>query len=173
MKCIIKGKNNKSVNGTVIVRRKFVPIKLLIERENQFLNAGAKLPFTTSKVNALLVTSMVEKKCSDTPITPRYYFGITDSKMEDDRFLQLNNGIEYNSAYPPDIYEDQQITGWWYFAHSATERLPFYQGDGFLEPLEDYKQLSLQFEGQCNPDLFFLWSGLYTGNAFITFEEYT
>ncbi|WP_299187639.1 hypothetical protein [uncultured Aquimarina sp.] len=173
MKCIIKRENNKKDNNGLIVRRKFVPIKFTIQRENQFLNAGAKLPFTAAKVNALLVTSKVEKKCSDSPITPRYYFGITDSKMEDERFLELNDGIEYNDSYPPDIYVEQQTEGWWYFAHPATDKLPFYQGDGFLEPLEDYKELNLQFDGQCNPNLFFLWSGIHTGTTFITFEEYT
>lgn len=171
MKCIVKEKN-KGGNAT-IVRRKFVPIKFTIQRENQFLNAGAKLPFATSKVQALLVTSKLENKCSDLPIIPRYYFGITDSKMEDNSFLQLSDGIEYNGIYPPDIFVEQQTEGWWYFAHPATDRLPFYQGDGFLEPLEDYKELNLQFEGQCNPDLFFLWSGIHTGTTFITFEEYT
>lgn len=172
MKCIVHIGNKKGGSATV-VRRKFVPIHINIERENQFVNASAKLPFFSSKVNALLVTSKINRKCNDNPIAPRYYFGITDTKMEDDRFLKLSDGIPYDSVYPPDIFVEEQTQGWWYFAHPVTDRLPFYQGDGFLEPLENYQQLKIQFEDRCDTDAFYLWNGTHTGSTFITFEEYT
>ena len=168
MKCLIKTDNNTS-----IVRRKFVPIRFKIERENQFINASAKLPFSTAKVVGVLTTVNGKKPCSDDPLPPRYYFGFTDTEMTDDSFLQLQEGTLYDEDYPPDIFVEQQAGGWWYFAHPVLDRLPSYQDDQFLEPLRDAKELNILFPGQCEPEQYLLYSKPFTGSIWITFEEYT
>ncbi|MBQ4818875.1 hypothetical protein [Aquimarina sp. MMG016] len=172
MKCIIKGGNNKSTYDTVIVRRKFVPIKFIIERENQFLNAGTKLPFATTKVNALLVTSKVKKSCVDKELLPKYYYGISDFKMTDTQFLADNDGDFYDGDYPPDGFSNGEFTNqWWYYVHPVLDRFPLFIDNGISEELGDPILLEFTREGQCTPDKYYLWSERLpkSGSSLITF----
>ncbi|KAA1244524.1 hypothetical protein [Aquimarina sp. RZ0] len=170
MKCIIHNENNKGGSAT-IVRRKFVPIKFTIERENQFLNAAAKLPFTTTKVNALLTTSEVQKPCNDTPLPTRYYYGSTPGKMEDTSFLETDTGTVYNTPYPPDGFSNGMRGMWWYYVHPITDRFPVHLENGILETLAAPITVKIKQEGQCTADGYYLWSGILpvTGFSLVTF----
>ncbi|WP_103072269.1 hypothetical protein [Aquimarina sediminis] len=169
MKCQIDI-NNKKGDDTVIVRRKFVPIKFNIHRENQFLSAASKLPFTTSKVIGVLTTTNVKKQCSDTPFPTHRYYGVAASQMEDTSFLETNPGEVYTSMYPPDVIIEQQAGGWWYYAHPVTDIHPFIVSGDFPSEPRTPKLIDLKAEGQCNPEPYYLWSERFYGYAMITFN---
>ena len=168
----IQVENNKSTKGTVIVRRKFVPIKFTIERGNQFLSAGAKLPFfTTSKVVGLLTSTEVDAKCNDQPLPPKYYYGITDTQMEDTSFLEDNAGILLEEDYAPDIEMQGNSSQWWYYVHPVRDRFPTMFASDFIALLDTPTRIDLLIPGQCNPEPYYLWSETFMGFAFITFNE--
>ncbi|WP_271785289.1 hypothetical protein [Aquimarina algiphila] len=169
MKCLIHLGNKQDANGLVI-RRKFVPIKLTIHRENQFLNAEAKLPFATNAVIGILTTSNVQKKCSDVPGPSRLYYGVSPSKMEDTSFLELNPGTTYTTNYPRNVTIEEQAGGWWYYAHPVTDTFPFIvSGDIPATPRTPIIIDVLQ-SGQCTPEKYYLWSYPFYGYAFISFN---
>ncbi len=173
MKCIIDSGNKEDKKG-VIVRRKFVPLKFTIHRENQFLNAAVKLPFTTAKVIGVLTTSNSQKPCSDTPILPRLYYGLSDTLVDDDRFLTITPGVEYAQS-PPDARLSQDIyTGlYWYYAHPVTDDFPWlYQGE-LIDQLTDPQIISILPKGRCTPVEYYLWSDRFIGYLLITHQAYT
>ncbi len=171
MKCNTDKYNKKDPQG-VIVRRKFVPIKFSIHRENQFLNAGTKLPYTTAKVIGVLTTSTIHNKCNDLPLPPRYYYGISDSEMIDTRFLQTNRGSTFTSQYPPDgFFNGPTGTHWWYYIHPILDRFPVLLDNGMYQSLTNPITLEIKQEGQCTPEHYYLWSGKLpdTGFSLVTF----
>ncbi|GAA4277018.1 hypothetical protein [Aquimarina mytili] len=158
MKCRIQLGNKEDSKG-VIVRRKFVPIQFKITRENQFVNASAKLPFTTNKVIGVLTTKQVNT-CNKAPFTSRYYTGITDNQIEDASFLESNPGEVYTGSYPPDItYGIFSEFKWWYFAHPILDKRPTITLNGFDLSI-DPKIVSVSVEGHCDPQEYYLWSGI-------------
>ena len=171
MKCLINTADKQEQNR-IIVRRKFVPIKFTVQREGQFLNAGAKLPFATSKVNGLLVTSKVEDPCVDEGLPPKYYYGTSDTRMTDTRFLSDNQGSFYDGEYPPDGVFQAPFTGqWWYYVHRILDRFPIYIDNGLFQRLVDPVTIAFKQPGQCTPDQYYLWSGRLPGDgiAIVTF----
>ncbi len=173
MKCKLPSSNKTATSG-LWVRRKFVPIQLTIHRENQFVNASAKLPFTTAKVIGVLPVVQVEQECSDTPVPPRLYYGLSDTLVDDDRFLQLSTGTEYTTT-PPDATLSREIYSglYWYYAHPATDTFPYLYEDDFMDRLTDPKIIEVLEEGQCSPVEYYLWSGPFIGYVLITHNEYT
>ncbi|WP_271785361.1 hypothetical protein [Aquimarina algiphila] len=170
MKCLIHSGNKEHTEG-LIIRRKFVPLKFTIHRENQFLNAAAKLPFTTNAVIGILKTSNVQIKCSDVPGPSRLYYGVSPSKMEDTSFLELNPGTTYTTNYPRNVTIEEQTGGWWYYAHPVTDIFPFIaSGDIPAEPRTPIVIDILQ-SGQCNSEKYYLWSYPFYGYAFISFNS--
>ncbi len=158
MKCKIQLNNKQGSNG-VIVRRKFVPIQFKITRENQFVNATAKLPFTTNKVIGLLTTKRVNT-CTKEPFAPRFYVGVTNNRMEDSSFLETNPGIEFTENYPPDVVLDiYSGFKWWYFVHPVLDRLPTILLNGFDLGI-DPKTIQIKVDGYCDPQDYYLWRGI-------------
>ncbi len=157
MKCKIDSDNKEHPEG-LVVRRKFVPLKFTIQRENQFLNAEAKLPFTTNKIIGVLTCSKVNS-CTDEGIPTKYYTGITALEITDTRFLSLNDGVFYGENYPPDIVMNPSGNRWWYYIHPILDRLPVLIENGFFTPLEDPVTVEFKQEGQCTPGKYYLWSG--------------
>ncbi len=157
MKCKIQLSNKQGSKG-VIVRRKFVPIQFKITRENQFVNAAAKLPFTTNKVIGLLTCSKAHA-CADQDVPSKYYAGISDSEITDTSFLGLNDGVFYAENFPPDVVLNPSPNRWWYYVHPIVDRLPVIIENGFFIALEDPVTVAFKQEGQCNPGKYYLWSG--------------
>lgn len=158
MKCILK-ENNKSGNDSVVIRRKFVPIQFNIERENQFVNASVKLPFSTAKVVGVLTTHKVTP-CKDTPFPNSYYFGVSSAEMRDTSFLENSTSNFYDTAYPPDTRIEGKSGDWWYFVHPITDVSPYYltASVGYIQLTDDPIIVEILHPGQCEPDLYQLWS---------------
>lgn len=173
MKCKIHTHNKKEAKA-VIVHRKFVPIRFKITRENQFVNAAAKLPFTSNGVIGMLTTNKVNS-CSDAPVPSRVYYGVTNAQITDTRFLDLNQGEVYTSAYPPDVRIQQTNIEdiWWYYAHPVTDRFPYVFGDDYEDHLQNPTQLDVQYPGQCDPVPYYLWSDQIIGFTRITYNVET
>ncbi len=169
MKCFSR-LYNKEGSNPVIVRRKFVPIRFQITRENQYVNATAKLPFTFNTLIGLLTTSKAEP-CNETSYPPTYYFGISDTEMVDDQFLNTDSGNTYDSPYPPDIRIESTEGKWWYFVHPLLDRNPYQLGPQGFRPLENPKQLEIHHQGQCLPEYYALWSRPVSasGTIFLSF----
>ncbi|MBL0685304.1 hypothetical protein [Aquimarina mytili] len=158
MKCKIET-YNKEDGKSVIVRRKFVPIQFKITKENQFVNASAKLPFTTSKVIGVLTVKKVNT-CNKAPFAPRYYTGVTDNQIQDASFLETNPGEEYAQPYPPDLtFDIFSDFKWWYFAHPILDRKPMITLNGFALGIAP-KTITINLEGYCDPQDYYLWSGI-------------
>ncbi len=174
MKCKIDSDNKKYANG-LIVRRKFVPLKFTIHRENQFLNAEAKLPFTTNAVIGILTTSNSERKCSDDSRPSRLYYGVSTSRIENTSFLEINPGIVYLGVYPPDVKINQEVATdlWWYYAHPVTDSFPFLCADDFAERLRDPMIINVLQPGECSAEDYYLWSERFYGYVLITYNDYT
>ncbi|OED38574.1 hypothetical protein AB832_04490 [Flavobacteriaceae bacterium (ex Bugula neritina AB1)] len=171
MKCVLHT-NNKNNPKELIVRRKFVPIKLISIGENQFLNAGTKLPYTTAKVIGLLTTSkVIGPPCIDEGLPPKYYYGVSRFEITTTDFLDSNIGNFYDGQYPPDILIDTVPNFWWYFVHPITDRFPVLIANGMLQELTEPTTLEFKQEGQCTPDQYFLWQGKLSadGDIQITF----
>ncbi|GAA4273626.1 hypothetical protein U6A24_18350 [Aquimarina gracilis] len=174
MKCKIH-MGNKRETKAVIVRRKFVPIQFKITRENQYVNAEAKLPFTSNAVIGMLTTNKVNA-CSDVPVPNRLYYGITDAQVTDTRFLKIKEGQEYTSVYPPDARIQSigiNTTWWWYYAHPVTDQFPYLFEADFVEQLNDPLKVDVQYPGQCDPIPYYLWSERLNGFAWITYTPET
>ncbi len=158
MKCKIETYNKQEDKG-VIVHRKFVPIPLKITRENQFINASAKLPFTTAKVIGVLTTQKVDT-CDKTSFATRYFTGLTETQVQDASFLETNEGILYATPYPPEVaYGIFSDFKWWYFAHPVLDKRPTILLNGFDLSIEP-KIISVKVEGYCDPQDYYLWSGI-------------
>ncbi len=158
MKCKIDSDNKEHTEG-LIVRRKFVPLKFTIHRENQFLNAEAKLPFTTNKIIGILTCSKVDS-CIEEPFTSRFYVGVTENQMEDTSFLETNKGKEFNGNYPPDVtFDIFSDFKWWYFVHPIVDQLPTILLNGFDLGIEP-KTIAVKVDGYCDPQDYYLWSGI-------------
>ncbi len=171
MKCVIHS-NNKNGSKELIVRRKFVPIKLIIKGENQFLNAGTKLPFSTAKVIGLLTTSkVIGPPCIDEELPPKYYYGVSRFEITNTDFLNSNTGSFYEGQYPPDILIDTTPNFWWYFIHRITDRFPVLIANGMFQELTAPALLEFKQEGQCTPNQYYLWKGKLSsdGDIRITF----
>lgn len=153
--------NPKDQDGKYhIVKRRFVPITFTVNREDQFLNAAVKLPFTSNKVIGVLTCSKVNP-CKDTLQTPRYYFGITDEQMVDDRFLDDNNGIEYTTTYPPNLNLDAVDDNYWYYAHPVEELFPLILYNGLFQDLGEPITIPIKKQGQCEAVPHYLWSSKF------------
>ncbi|UZO81373.1 hypothetical protein NBT05_02605 [Aquimarina sp. ERC-38] len=147
-----------------VVRREFIPITFTVEREGQFINAEAKLPFATSRVNALLVTSRVEHDCKEGAPPPRYFYGYSDKVITDASFRKLSNGALFDPPYPPDTV----FKGFgrrWYFACPKTESFPVLVENGYYRDLVNPLELPLMFEGYCGPQPYYLWTGELPGEG--------
>ncbi|MBQ0733926.1 hypothetical protein [Aquimarina celericrescens] len=170
MKCKIHTHNKKEAKA-VIVRRKFVPIRFKITRENQFVNAAAKLPFSSNAVIGMLTTNQVNY-CSDAPVPSRLYYGVSNAQITDTRFLNLNEGEVYTTKYPPDvrIRQTDNKNTWWYYAHPVTDQFPYLFEDDFVDQLKDPIKVNVQYPGQCDPVPYYLWSQRLIGFAWITYN---
>lgn len=174
MKCRIDQDNKERSQG-LIVRRKFVPLKFSILRENQFLNAGTKLPFTSCKLIGMLIGAKVTDPCIDMPAPPRFYYGLSASKMTDTRFLDTHPGELFNDTYPPNIQIDQNTSGneWWFYAAPETDIYPFLFTNEYEDSIGDPIRLEITEEGHCNPETYYLWSQPFYGYMSISFHEDT
>jgi len=144
----------------LIVKRRFIPLTFTVDSEKQFLNASAKLPFTANKVIGVLTCSNTSP-CNDTSQTPRYYFGITDEQMLDNRFLNDTNGIEYTTIYPPDLSLDAVENKYWYYAHPVTDLSPSIIYNGAFNDIGVPIPITIKRQGQCEAEPHYLWSGKF------------
>ncbi|WP_062055995.1 hypothetical protein [Aquimarina longa] len=164
MKCKINSDNKKHPTG-VIVRRKFVPLKFTIHRKNQFLNAGAKLPFTSSKVIGLLTTATVAP-CIATELPPKYYIGTAVYRIVDTRFIHHNPGVSYQGKDPPGTMIRVNSGNWWYYAHPNTGRTPVILINGVVQHLQPIP-IHMQPEGYCIATPYTLWGGVLPSQSTI------
>lgn len=171
MKCVIHT-GNKEQGGGVIVRRKFVPIQFKIERANQFINASAKLPFTSAKIVGVLTTSKVSS-CNKDPFPNMYYYGVTGTEMTNTRFLENTAGNTYDSDYPPDTFIEGNPGDWWFFVHPVIDETPYYITESVgYQRLRDPILIEIKHQGQCTPDQYYLWSEQITdrGTTWVVFS---
>lgn len=172
MKCKVDIENGVNDTG-IIVKRRFIPIPMTIEREGQFMNASTKLPFTANKVIGILTTSKVDKPCIDTPPAKKLYYGVSDELITDASFVNLTPGVLYSQLYPPDVSIPHFLEGYWYYAHPVSDGLPFVFGNDFEDYLYDPLTVPVLTEGHCNPEMYSLWSGSYMGGMDITYYPET
>ena len=163
--------DNKMQQSGVIVRRKFVPIKFSIHKENQFVSAGAKLPFTANRILGVLTTTTISP-CTDTAVPPRYYFGVSESRMMDASFMKTDPGKVYEESYPPDVLMNANPGKWYYYAHPVLDKFPTILTNVDFQEIQEPIPLQLSQQGQCSPDNYYLWSGALPleGTLFITFN---
>lgn len=153
--------NQKEQEGErKIVKRRFIPLTFTVDYEGQFLNAAAKLPFTSNKVIGVLTCSKVNP-CNDSPQIPRYYFGITDERMVDNRFLEDTNGIEYTTTYPPVLNLQPVEDRYWYYVHPVGDLLPSVTYNDVLQNIGEPIPIAIKKQGQCEAEPHYLWSAKF------------